>query len=570
MNGRGGRQFYRGGGTQALTRNLDELTKSFQGQKTDIDEIKNMFMKLTTELDQVKARVRELESSGNNLMIGTANKTGGGDVLGASNMKNNNAIVKQNNNNNNGNHQQSNRDHQQSNHYKRYGRNFNRRYPHYNRRNGRNNNHYNNQQQQQSQPVNQEANEDHKQQQQQKPQEQQKQQEQQKDFPKLSDSELNELVQALKREFLNEPNNMFKRSLRKIRSTINDKGPKVVYEFVASILDHALCDVTSPTKLSKIANRFYQLLVSEDNTDEVDFQNGFFDALNNISKREDDIAIDAPRYMDTLGQVLAECIVPMNCNKHRHLIKSFINKCLDSYNEKNRAVLLASIMRSIASVKTDQFARTVWDIAHLDWTDVLQKDVDGINLDEFLESNDVEFTTKAFSPKPHTTNRKNPKELERFADDVTTLVERRCTCQTLVDLVKELNLEKDEKIDYLGTLIYAIIRGCLSTDTGAYKLNNEALNKYSTILTKKHEDQEAIALHALTALTKLWHHYNCPQDLLRTILLALHNHGTAPYAALDNWLNSESLTNIPGIGAARLNSKRYIEDLGANLKQNSN
>lgn len=375
-------------------------------------------------------------------------------------------------------------------------------------------------------------------------------------YVELSESELNAAVQSLKDDFLT-----LGRPLKDIKNTMNEKGPKVAYGFAVSILDHALCDVTSPTKLSEIAKNLYQLLVSDDNTSEVDFQQGFYGALNDISKREDDIAIDAPRYMDTLGQVLADCVIPMN-NKHKYLIRKFLNKCVESYSKHNRAVLLASIMKGIAGAKTDRFAKEIWDIAQLNWENLLE---DGINLPEFLESHDVKFTTQAFSPEPRKL-KKTPKELEKFADDVTSLVEKKCAPQTLEDLVKDLNLEPDERVDYLGNFIYAIVRGCLITDSGAYKLNIEALNQYSSILNAKHEEQDAIALYSLTALTKLWHQYNCPQDLLRTILVALHNHGTASFKALDQWLNSESLTNIPGIGAARLNSKRYIEDLGANLK----
>lgn len=375
-------------------------------------------------------------------------------------------------------------------------------------------------------------------------------------YVELTESELNTAVQTLTDDFL-----FSGRSPKDIKNIMNEKGPKVVYGFAVSILDYALCDVTSPTKMSELAKNLYQLLVSDDNMSEVDFQQGFYEALNDISKREHDIAIDAPRYMDTLGQLLADCVISMH-NKHRYLIKKFLNKCVESYSKHNRAVLLASIMRGIAGNKDDRFAKEIWDIAQLNWANLLEENTD---LQEFLESHEVKFTTQTFSPEARKV-KKTPKELEKFADDVTCLVETKCAPKALEDLVKDLDLEQDERVDYLGTLIYAIVRGCLITDSGAYKLNNEALNQYSSILTVKNEEQDAIELYSLTALTKLWHQYNCPQDLLRTILMALYNHGAASFKALNEWLNSDSLTNIPGIGAARLNSKRYIEDLGANLK----
>lgn len=761
-HGRGGRQFYRGGGTSAaMTRNLDDLSRSFQGQKTDIDEMRNIISRFTKEIDQLKIRVEELESSSstttnklpattsnnfNNKRNGHHQSQQGGDSLSANNQaqdqelserdkrkkmkilkqrekkaakvaerrasraaavvgsriptdlsqpntntdqqpqsSNNNTngdkesnntasngdgdykyadnqqpqaagkyqrrtnrdrnypIDKQrrfrrpnyNNNNYNGSKQAGDDKHSTGNRNplernssnniinddsttqaaepssedrldgddnrdadgKERVRVYRRKKPHFNRRGGA----YRRNQHPRSRADSSERNSNDT-----SPQNEpdedfdsynhhQRRQNQARTkrnmatrrgynngtsrkttttYAELSESELNEVVQALKRDFFAESTGSTRKILQDIKETMNNKGPKVVYEFVTSILDHALCDVTSPTKLSKIANRFYQLLVinndelsSESVHNFVDFQQGFFEALTNIATREDDIAIDAPRYMDTLGQILAECIVPLNTNKCKHLIKSFLNKCLTSYNQQNRAVLLASIMKSMASSKTDRFAKEVWDLAELNWKNVLS-DKQTVDLDEFLESHDVKFTTRAFSPRPQRSNSKETsKELEKFADDVTNLVEKQCTAQTLEDMMNDLDVTGEEKFEYPGTLIYAIVRGCLLVDSGSYRLNNEALSKYSSILTKKNEDQEAIALHALTALTKLWHSYNCPQDLLRTILLALHNFGTAPYQSLETWLNSENLNNIPGIGAARLNSKRYIEDLGASLKQ---
>jgi len=395
-----------------------------------------------------------------------------------------------------------------------------------------------------------------------------------KSFPELSESEISEIVQVLKRDF-------FTPELEAVKKTIDAKGPAVAQEFASSILDHAICDVTSSTRLSEIATNLYQLIISERGGPE--FQQGFYNALSTISNREEDIAIDAPRYMDTLGQVLGECVVPMNNSRHRQLLKKFLTKCLNSYCRVSRAQLLASTMRGIVRNKEERFAKDIWDIAHLKWSNFLP---DGTDLDQFVESEDVKFTTQSFSPMPKSP-KKTPEELEKFADDVTNLVEKRCTPQTLEEMVRDLELESDEVVAYLGTLIYAIVRGCLTTDSGEYKLDTEALNKYSSILNgksqipllsssmssldddgtkalpNKKETADAVALNALTALTKLWHQYNCPQNLMSTILLNLHSHGAASYDALKTWLNSEDLKNIPGIGAARLNSKRCIEDLGA-------
>lgn len=374
-----------------------------------------------------------------------------------------------------------------------------------------------------------------------------------KSYPQLSEGELNEAVQKLKGDFL-------AGEIGPVKKLIDDKGPVLAKEFASSILDHAMCDVTSPAKLSDIATSMFHMITSDNGL----INEGFYQALSDVSKREDDIAIDAPRYMDTLGQVLGQCLAPMNTGRHKQLLKRFLNKCLDSYSQQSRAQFLASIIRGIANHKSDRYAKEIWDLANLRWNNYLSEDKD---LEEFLESQDVKFTTKTFSPEPRKT-KKTPEELEKFADDVTDLVEKRCASESLEDLVKDLELEADEKVEYIATLIYGIVRGCLSTDSGDYKLNSEALAKYSSLLNgKQHsgmqkQELDAIALHALTALTKLWHHYNCPQNLMSTILLALHGHGAASYDSLKTWLNSEDLKNTPGIGAARLTSKRCIDDLG--------
>lgn len=391
------------------------------------------------------------------------------------------------------------------------------------------------------------------------PQENRRRNNKQRTYPELSESALNDIVQTLKREFLN-----LERPVKEIKKTMNEKGPKVVYEFAVAILDHAMCDVTSLTKLSEIANSLHLLVVSDDNISEVDFQKCFYEALNDLSKREDEISIDAPRYLDTLGSVLGECIVLMS-NKHKNQVKRFLNKCIESYCPKNKANLLANIMKEIAENQSDRFAKDIWDTAQLTWEGIYE----GSDLEDFLQTKSVDFTTKTFSPEPRK-SKKTSKELEKFADDVTSMVEKRCTPQALDEFVKELDLGPDERVEYLGTLIYAIVRGCLITVSGTYKLDSEALSQYSSLIAEHCKqvqgEQDAITLNALTALTKLWHHHNCPQDLFRTFLLALYNQGTVSYEALKEWLNSESLTNIPGIGAARLSSRRYIEDLAATQK----
>lgn len=375
-------------------------------------------------------------------------------------------------------------------------------------------------------------------------------------YPELSEDKLEEIVQALKREMLNS-----ERSIKAIKGTMNEKGPKVVYEFIVQIFDYTICDVTSPSKLSEIANNIYQLVVSEDNMSQVDFQQGFYEAITAISKREQELVIDSPRFMDILGQIFAIVVVSMGESKYKNLVRKFLNKCIESYNEQNRANLLASIMKGIENERSDRFAKEMWDLAQLDWAKILPE---GTSLDEFLQTNAVTFTTKTFPPEP-VKSKKSSKDLEKFADDVTDMVEGKCEPSALEDLIKNIN--EEDKIDYLGTLIYAIVRGCVNSDSGDYKLNSEALNKYSSILHSKHEQQDRVALKALTDLTKLWHQHDCPQDLMKLMLMALYSHGTASYEALDNWLNSESLKGIPGIGAARLGTKRYIEELGASAQK---
>lgn len=373
-------------------------------------------------------------------------------------------------------------------------------------------------------------------------------------FPELSEEKMNEVVQALQREF-----EASDKSLDEVKSVINIRGPRVAYEFAFTILEYAICNVTSQATLAKTAMKLQKLICSEDNTSEVDFQQAFYEALTNISSREDEIAIDAPRYIEDLGQLLAECIIEM-LKKHKYLVKRFLNKSIQAYGEKNRALLLASIMRSLQNSKSDRFAKEIWDIAHLSWDNL---SIENDNLADFLKSQNVEFTTKTFPPEVRK-SKKGPEDLEKFADHVTNLVESQSPPQALEELMKDLN--EDEVVEYRGTLIYAIIRGCLNQESENYKLDNDALNKYSSILRHENEKQDDIALHALTALTRLWHHYNCPQDLMRLMLMTLYNFKTASYGALNNWLTLGSLTHVPGMAAARLSSRRFIEDVGATIK----
>lgn len=373
-------------------------------------------------------------------------------------------------------------------------------------------------------------------------------------YPELTEAEMNEIIQAMTRDFLSS-------ELESVDRTIVERHPNVAKMFATAILDHAICDVTSPTKLSEIATNLSQAIVGIEGGKK--FERGFYAALIDLAKREDDIAIDAPRYMDTLGQVIGQCLVPLNTGRNKYLMRIFLRQCISAYGKENvqsGQKLLASIFRALASCKSERYAAQVYEQTKNNLPPVM-KNLD----DDFLESQDIKFLTKSFSPEPQAT-KKTPAEMEKFADDVTDLVENNCTPQKLDGLLKDMELEPSDKIDHLGTLMYAIVRGCLITDSGDYKLDTEALNKYSPLLKNqqyKKEQQDAIALQALTALTKLWHSYNCPQNLMSNILLALHGHGGASYDALQTWLNSDDLKNIPGIGAARLSAKRCIEDLGA-------
>ncbi|CAA2962559.1 Hypothetical predicted protein, partial [Olea europaea subsp. europaea] len=116
---------------------------------------------------------------------------------------------------------------------------------------------------------------------------------QRKTYSELSEAEMNEVVQYLKRDF-------FASEIPTVKKAMDEKGPAVAKEFAYAILDHAIQDVTSPTKLSEIATNLAQVLVGEEGSYE--FQSGFYAALTDLSKRGEEIVIDAPRYMDTLGQ----------------------------------------------------------------------------------------------------------------------------------------------------------------------------------------------------------------------------------------------------------------------------
>lgn len=535
----------------ANNKKLDDLTKSFQAQKADVDEIKLTLSKLTLELDQVKSRIKELESTKNgptnsSKIVDNNQQSVSGDVIDNKSSK----VVRKKIRVRREKRSVKLAEKRTANTISKSSASQQQILTSDSKQTSAAAAATGESEKQQVEPSTQRTANNHQNRNQDR--RRRKFQPRNKRFPELSESELNEIVQNLKREFVN-----LERPMKSIKNTMNDKGPRVVYEFAVSILDHAICDVTSPTKLSEISNNLYQLIVSRDNTSEVDFQQGFYDALTDISKREDDIAIDAPRYLDTLGQVLADCIVPMS-GKYSNLMKKFLNRSLSAYNQKNRGALLANIMKGIAGVKSERFAKQVFDVAQLNWQNILLPETD---LNEFIECHTVTFTTRTFSPEREL--EKAPKELEKFADDVTKLVESKCTAQNLDDFVKDLNFPKEDQVDYLGTLIYAIIRGCIHVDTdGNYQVDRQALKEYSSILSKKHDEQDATALNALTALTKLWHQYNCPQGLFLLMLTALHSFGIASNEALDEWLNSENLTNIPGIGAARLCSKRWIEQLG--------
>lgn len=373
-----------------------------------------------------------------------------------------------------------------------------------------------------------------------------------KTFDDVPESEMTQLVQELKDKFLT-----IERPSKPIKKVINEKGPKVAKELAIAILDYAICDVTIPAKLSEIANNLYYLLISEDNNDEVDFQSAFYAALGDISTRENDIAIDAPRYLDSLAQLLAICLKPMY-HKQRYLLKEFLNKCMESYSSAKNSDLILKTMKSLSTEHDERLTKSIWDLSSLNTNKAFQTD----DKEEIFESRGLGFLLKPASPDPRKAKR-DSKESERFADDVTSLVEENCSCQRLEDLVRQANFADDEKSEYTGTLLYGVIRGCLSSDANSYKLDAEKLNKYSNLFILK-EDQRAVALHALTSITKLWHQYNCPQDILIQIFAALHNLGVAPLDALVSWLHSENYTNVPGIGAARLNTKRFIEDLLGN------
>lgn len=60
-----------------------------------------------------------------------------------------------------------------------------------------------------------------------------------------------------------------------------------------------------------------------------------------------------------------------------------------------------------------------------------------VALNHFIE---MLVTFVRWTLEPQQSNRKNQEELEEFADKVTARVEKRFVSQTLVDIVKELNL----------------------------------------------------------------------------------------------------------------------------------
>lgn len=367
-----------------------------------------------------------------------------------------------------------------------------------------------------------------------------------------------EVVQNAKRDFLHSEH-----SLELIHDHLM-QGPTLMYEFCASILDHVICDVYSLAELTEVASRFNSMIFKEP----TQHRESFVNALNNISSREEDIVIDAPRYMDSLGQFLAENCVLM-FQKDEEACKSFLLACLDKYKPENRGCLLASVMKAIAETKDERYAKDLWNKVGLSWENYIPTD----SLAEFFESNSsIQFTISDCLPEESTTtttpdSKSLAQRLEVFADDITAMVERK---KDPTELLERMSKEKEEfgssdEVVYHGNMIYGIVRGCLimldNTSDGV-KVDQELLSLYDSILGTQHEKQDEIALYALTLVTKLWYQHKCPKDMFINTLSALHCvHKTTTNTSLRRWLEDRDLHSIPGIGAARLHCKRFIDDV---------
>lgn len=203
-----------------------------------------------------------------------------------------------------------------------------------------------------------------------------------REYPQLTEEKMYEVIQTLKRQFDSADR-------KAVKNTLNSKGPKVAYEFAIHILDYAIGE-TSPANLKETANNLLYLISGEGgNNHKVDFQAAFYKALTNISDREHQIAIDAPRYLDTLGQLLADSVILQVDNpKLKGHVKRFIEKCVNSYNDENRAAFLASIVKGLENSKDQDFAKEVWNQAQLSWEQYKIED----KLEDFLDQHGVKFT----------------------------------------------------------------------------------------------------------------------------------------------------------------------------------
>ncbi|KAI1283210.1 Eukaryotic translation initiation factor 4 gamma 1 [Halotydeus destructor] len=279
--------------------------------------------------------------------------------------------------------------------------------------------------------------------------------------------------------------------------------------------------------------------------------------LAEVLEFADDLVIDIPKLWEFIGQDLSLVFIGLGNER-----KQFITSALQSYFGKPEAAkLLGSMLKTGVSLTSESLVQDAWSNSGLSWSDILGPNV---NVEEYLKSNKLEFTTASPSSKD-STNATSSQLSDKIKEDLISK-SRIGTNDEIAAVISENFNVPTIKPALASALFQSIIRGCIepptdeSTGDAAYRLNEKTLTeraKYMAPFIQGLSEAEEVELSCLFALQELVEQLAHPSKLLDSIFRTLYHKDVISSEAFLAWEASSKVTK--GKAMAVLSVKDFLK-----------
>ncbi|XP_013777285.1 eukaryotic translation initiation factor 4 gamma 3-like [Limulus polyphemus] len=265
----------------------------------------------------------------------------------------------------------------------------------------------------------------------------------------------------------------------------------------------------------------------------------YVEGLKSVLELADDFEIDIPKIWLYLGELVGPMIqdgsIPLI------VLKDAAQPCVANGTAgKLLSAVLHVAAEKLGSIKVGE----LWRTSGLQWKDLLKP---GENVDEFIQTNKLEFTLNDSEPQPDTSlsNEAIKKELNFL------LQKKKANNEEILDWIEAHIGEKRSKdSQFIRVLVTTLVESAIEENQNRYELNKKVVAARTPIFQRYLDHKELLELEALYALQHLVHRLEHPKGLLREIFDVMYDEDLISDDAFTQWQKSDDPAEKEGKGVA--------------------